>query len=140
FAGHFERDQEKRMKKWMMLAVVMAGLSLASAQNAGGPTIVKPGTLQWTTMMPGVDMAVLSGDPAKAGIYTIRLKVADGTKIAPPWHPEDEHVTVLRGTFMAGMGDKFDDAALQELPAGTYVMMPKTMHHFAKAKGETVLQ
>jgi len=41
---------------------------------------------------------------------------------------------------MAGMGEKFDDAALQELPSGTYVMMPKAMRHFAKAKGETVLQ
>jgi quercetin dioxygenase-like cupin family protein len=128
------------MKKWMAVVLMLAGCLVASGQNANAPIIVKPMTSKWDAMMPGVEITVLSGDPAKAGIYTIRLRLADGTKIPPHWHPEDEHVTVLRGTFMAGMGDKFDDAALQELPAGTYVMMPKNVHHFAKASGQTVLQ
>jgi anti-sigma factor ChrR (cupin superfamily) len=128
------------MKKWIAVLMMVAAWVMASGQSATGPIIVKPMTSKWDPLMPGVEMAVLSGDPAKTGMYTIRLRLADGTKFAPHWHPEDEHVTVLRGTFMAGMGDKFDDAALQELPAGTYVMMPKTMHHFAKASGQTVLQ
>jgi len=102
--------------------------------------IVKPMALKWDPFTPGIELAVLSGDPTKAGPYTIRLRLADGTKIAPHWHPEDENVTVMRGGFSAGMGDKFDDAALQELPAGSYVLMPKNMHHFAKATGQTVLQ
>jgi hypothetical protein len=38
------------------------------------------------------------------------------------------------------MGDKFDPTSLQDLPQGSYVMMPKEMHHFAQAKGETVVQ
>jgi quercetin dioxygenase-like cupin family protein len=128
------------MKQWIVVACLLSGAVLGSAQSGSGPTIIKPGTSKWDPFSPGVEIAVLSGDPAKAGLYTIRLRLADGTKIAPHWHPEDEHVTVLRGTFLAGMGDKFDDAALQELPAGTFVLMPKNMHHFAKASGQTVLQ
>jgi len=128
------------MNRWMTGLVLLTACVFASGQSAGGPTITKPGTLEWKAFMPGGELAVLSGDPAKTGIYTIRLRLADGTKIPPHWHPEDENVTVLRGVFMAGMGEKFDDAALQELPSGTYVMMPKAMRHFAKAKGETVLQ
>ena len=128
------------MRRWIAMALFLMAAVSASAQSAPGPTIVKPMALQWNPFMPGIELAVLSGDPTKAGPYTIRLRVADGTKIAPHWHPEDENVTVMRGVFMAGMGDKFDDAGLQELPAGSYVLMPKNMHHFAKASGQTVLQ
>ena len=110
-----------------------------AAQNTA-PVIAKPGAFKWNALMPGIEMTVLYGDPSKTGAYTIRLKMEDGAKVPPHWHPEDENVTVLRGTFLAGMGDKFDAAALQELPPGSFVMMPKQMHHFAQAKGQTVLQ
>jgi hypothetical protein len=46
---------------------------------------------------------------------------------------------VLQGTFAAGMGDKFSDAELHDLPVGSYVLMPRTMHHFAIAKGGDVI-
>ena len=128
------------MKRWVAMALLLLAGVLAVAQSGAGPTIVKPMALKWDPFTPGIELAVLSGDPTKAGPYTIRLRLADGTKIAPHWHPEDENVTVMHGGFSAGMGDKFDDAALQELPAGSYVLMPKNMHHFAKATGQTVLQ
>jgi hypothetical protein len=38
------------------------------------------------------------------------------------------------------MGDKFDQAATQAMPAGTFGFWPAGMKHFAWAKGETVLQ
>lgn|SRR5512143_3847443 len=128
------------MRQWVAVVLLVIAAVAASAQSGASPTIVKAGTMKWDPFSPGIELAVLSGDPMKAGPYTIRLRLADGTKIAPHWHPEDENVTVLRGGFSAGMGDKFDDAALQELPPGSYVMMPKNMHHFAKASGQTILQ
>jgi hypothetical protein len=39
-----------------------------------------------------------------------------------------------------GMGDKVDPAAEHEMPAGSFALMPKAAHHFAWAKGETVIQ
>ena len=41
---------------------------------------------------------------------------------------------------MLGTGEKFDKAALQALPLGSYGFMPKEMRHFAQCKGETIVQ
>jgi hypothetical protein len=64
----------------------------------------------------------------------------DGYRIGPHWHPTDENVTVLSGTLGAGMGDKFDPAAGTFLKSGGFVCMPKKMHHYAWAKGPTIIQ
>ena len=68
------------------------------------------------------------------------MKLPDGYKIAPHWHPTDEQVTVLDGTFMVGMGDQFSESALKPLSAGSYGKMPQHMNHFAAAKGATTIQ
>jgi hypothetical protein len=88
----------------------------------------------------GAEFAVVSGDPSKAGPYVIRLKIPAGFKIAPHWHPTDENVTVISGTFALAMGEKFDAAALKDLPAGGYALMPAEMRHFAQAKTAATVQ
>ncbi len=90
----------------------------------------------------GADTAVvLDGDPFKEGeAYTLRLKMPDGYKVPPHWHPTDENVTVLSGTLGAGMGDKFDPASGELIKAGGFVRMPKSVHHYAWAKGPTTIQ
>jgi hypothetical protein len=83
----------------------------------------------------------LLGDPGKAGApYVLRAKLPDGYAVPPHWHPTDENITVLRGALLVGRGDRLDPAAAEELPAGSFCHMPKTMRHFAVAKGETVIQ
>jgi len=93
-----------------------------------------------TALPSAVQMTVLSGDPFKPGLVPVRLKIPDGGKVAPHWHPTDEHITVLQGAFAAGMGDKLESSALHDFPAGSYILMPKRIHHFAMAKGETIVQ
>jgi hypothetical protein len=103
-----------------------------------------PADVKWMDGPPslpaGAKMAILEGDPAEAGPFTMRLKVPDGFKIAPHTHPAVEHVTVISGTFHLGMGEKFDAAAGREMPAGSFGFMPAGMKHFGWAKGETVVQ
>jgi hypothetical protein len=100
-----------------------------------------PDKVQWKHFMSGVEFAQIYGDCDKAGAPCIfELKFADGAKIAPHWHPVDEHVTVISGTFIGGMGDNYDESKAAVTPAGTYIFMPRHMHHFAGAKGETVVQ
>lgn len=91
-------------------------------------------------MGPGIQTAVLEGDPASTGTYTIRIKMPDGFKVPPHWHPADENLVVLQGDFMIGMGEKFDESALQSLGTGGFSKMPKEMRHFGMSKGETILQ
>jgi quercetin dioxygenase-like cupin family protein len=96
---------------------------------------------------PSVDMggtvriAVLQGDPMTPGhSYTLRLSCTDGTKIAPHWHPTTENVTVVKGAAAVGMGSKWDDAALKDVPTGGFFWAAPHMVHFAECKGDTILQ
>jgi hypothetical protein len=106
--------------------------------------MVRPDDIKWgpapTALPAGAKIVVLTGDPSKDGPYVLRVKLPDGYKVPPHWHPTDENVTVLAGTFMAGKGEKFDAHASEALPAGSFVRMPKGMRHFAWAKGETIIQ
>lgn len=107
--------------------------------------LVSPKDVKWGegpgALQPGAKMAVIEGDPKTPNaLFTIRIKLPSGFKIQAHSHPADEHVTVISGTFQMGMGDAFDAKALTSLPAGSFAVMPKGHHHFASAKGETVVQ
>jgi len=113
-------------------------------QSAEGSqmSVANPDALKWVPIRPGNEMAVVYGDPSKAGeIYAVRFRFADGFKVPAHWHPQDEHATVLQGTLLLGMGTKWDAAQLTTtMTVGSYVFVPKEMPHFALAKGETILQ
>src|SRR5689334_24190202 len=83
----------------------------------------------------GAKMAVLQGDPGKSELFTVRLDMPDGYKIAPHFHPTDEHITVISGTFLVGMGDIVDPKQMMTLPTGGFATAGATMHHYAMAKG-----
>jgi hypothetical protein len=90
---------------------------------------------------PGAQVAVLEGNPGAAtGDYTVRLKMPDGYRIAPHWHPQRENVTVISGTFKVGMGDSFDESKMGSFPAGSFAFLDPDMHHYAMASGEVVVQ
>jgi hypothetical protein len=89
----------------------------------------------------GAQLAVLEGNPmASSGDYTVRLKMPDGYKIAPHWHPQRENVTVISGTFKVGMGDRFDESKMGAFPAGSFAFLDPDMHHYAMASGPVVVQ
>jgi quercetin dioxygenase-like cupin family protein len=85
-------------------------------------------------------VAVLEGDPTKEGPFTMRLKLPGGYRIPPHTHPKTERLTVISGTFRFGMGDRFEEKMLRDLPAGAYGYWPAGMKHFVQAKGETIVQ
>ena len=116
----------------------------APAPLSSAHVVVPAPAVKWVdpppSVPPGAKLAVISGDPGKPEMFTIRLQFPNGYKIAPHWHPTDEHVTVLSGTFAAAMGKAWDDKALANLPAGSYAVMAATMPHYATARGATVVQ
>ncbi|MDQ6894207.1 MAG: cupin domain-containing protein [Acidobacteriota bacterium] len=149
------------MRKTAAVAVALGCLyvlvSTASAQEKKAPAakgmaaartpmhvVMSEGDIKWGDAPPnlpaGAKMAVLQGDPGKAGMYTIRLKAPDGYKVAAHWHPTAEHLTVISGTFNLGTGDKLDDAKATPMAAGAFASMPARMHHYAWCKGETEVQ
>ena len=151
------------MKKFALPLTVLFAVSLVAlaAQKKEGPiraakakpaeastteqhVILTPADFKWRdappALPPGGKMAVLSGDPGKKGLFTVRLQMPAGYKVPPHSHPTAEHITVISGVFYAGAGDKFDEAAGKQLEAGSYVVMPAGMTHYAWSRGETEIQ
>jgi hypothetical protein len=126
----------------------------SSAAAKQGAMVVESGSEKWGDVpasalvgTPSVEMggtlrlAVIQGDPMTAGrSYTVRLSCTDGLKFAPHWHPMTENVTVVKGTMAVGMGSKWDDGALKEVPTGGFFSAAPKMTHFAQCKGDSVLQ
>jgi mannose-6-phosphate isomerase-like protein (cupin superfamily) len=133
------------VKLSLLLVVLTAVAALiavprAYTQNAFTPDQVKFGPPP-PFLSAGAQMAVMEGDPmASTGDFTIRLKVPDGYKIAPHTHPHRENVTVISGTLKVGMGDKFDASKMTSFGAGSFAYLDPSMHHYAMASGETVIQ
>lgn len=133
----------------LLAAVLSLTASVALAQ--GGPTtqgnhaiIVVPDQVTWgpapPALPPGAKLAVLEGDPTASGLYTMRLLLPDRYRIPPHFHPFKEHVTVLKGAFRVGMGERFDPSAMNRLPVGTFAALEPNVRHYAESEGETILQ
>jgi quercetin dioxygenase-like cupin family protein len=131
------------MKIRIVLALVMFAAAPLVAVAYPAPTIVTPEDVKWTAgsgPLSGIEMAVLQGDPKKPGPFVIRLRIPDGTKVGAHFHGDTERVTVLSGTFLVGIGDKLDESKMKALPPGSFVSVPAGVHHYAMAKGVTIVQ
>lgn len=99
---------------------------------------------QWGPAPPvfpkGAEMAVLQGDPSTNQEFTVRLRLPNGYKIPPHTHPTTENVTVIKGTFLAGMGGTFDQSALKPYERDAFASIPANHPHYAMARGQTIVQ
>jgi quercetin dioxygenase-like cupin family protein len=100
--------------------------------------IVLPADIKWQDEGGGFFHADILGNPNNPGLYILLNKAKDGATLQPHWHSRDENLVVLSGTFLMGIGDNFDEHALQAVPAGGYIFTPANVRHFCKTKGETV--
>ena len=133
------------MKLTLFFVVALSVVAAISAQPAMTQNAFTPDQVKWgpapSFLAPGAQLAVIEGDPmATSGDFTIRIKMSDGYKIAPHWHPKRENVTVISGTFKVGMGDKFDESKMMPFPAGSFAYLDPDMHHYAMSVGDTVVQ
>jgi quercetin dioxygenase-like cupin family protein len=105
------------------LSIAAAGPSAISAAeqqlNPKAISIKLPDQITWKRNAAGTD-------PDKPGPYVLMFKWLPGNMSRPHWHPNDRMITVLKGTWWVGTGEKYDPDTTVPLPAGTYVT------HFAK--------
>jgi quercetin dioxygenase-like cupin family protein len=111
----------------------------------GGHGTKEDDKLRWGPAPPifpaGAQFALVQGDPSVAGqIFTVRLRFPNGYILPPHTHPTDEHVTVLHGTFLVGLGPDFKRSALVPLGEDGFITAPANMAHFASARGMTEVQ
>jgi len=143
------------LRAWVLPSFVLVICTLAGAPRlmaqqpadhaAKGDPASRADKLAWAPAPPifpaGAQMVVLQGDPAADGILTVRLKFPNNYVIPAHWHPTDEYVTVIKGNFLVGLGDKFSkDALLPAMQPGDFITAPARMNHFAMAQGETIVQ
>ena len=116
----------------------------AVAEPGADQQFVNPNDVKWGAAPPslpkGAKVAVLYGDPGKAGPFVIRLMAPGGYKIPPHWHSQAENITVISGTLFLGSGDSMDTAHANALRPGGYHYLPAKAHHYAFGKTATIVQ
>jgi hypothetical protein len=107
---------------WSMTRSHTARAMASPEKNAFTPDAIPYGPPP-SFVAPGAQLAVIEGNPlAPSGDYTVRLKMPDGYRIAPHWHPKRENVTVISGTLKVGMGDRFDESSMMSFPVGQFCL------------------
>ena len=140
------------MMKRLMLAVpvfvaITAAITLTPAQaNKKEITATTPQQVRWFTppyYTDGRQRAQLFGDSsqggAQSGPWIDRSKLPAGLHVRAHTHPQDEMVTVIEGTWYIGEGTKSDSTKLKGYPAGSFIVIPAGVPHFAAAKDGTVI-
>jgi quercetin dioxygenase-like cupin family protein len=122
---------------WFIVSLPISG------EDHPGHAMLMGSELEWASgpasLPAGSEMTVLSGNPSREGVFTMRLRLPADYRIPPHWHPAIEHVTVIEGRFSMGLGDQWDDAALREHGPGDFmVMQPGTRHFAASSSGATI--
>jgi hypothetical protein len=128
---------------WASALVLTCSLAGAVELNPAAVTYKLPDQIEWKTASeyPGLQTAVLAGDPSKPGLYVVMTKWLAGNHFSHPhFHPHDRFITVLKGTWWVGSGKKFDINATVPMPPGAFVTHYGEQVHFDGAKDEdTVL-
>ena len=130
---------------WMVSAAQEGQVQKGQAAHAIAHLMYTPDQIGWSdapdTLPPGAEMAVLAGDPQKAAPFTMRIKLPPNARLEPHTHSGEEHMTVISGALYLGFGEQWEDAKLQRLPAGSFLMSRSGSPHFARCgNAETVIQ
>jgi hypothetical protein len=72
----------------LIIGLTVCGYGIAAqSREAESHGLITPADVTWgpapPSLPPGAQGAVLQGDPAKAGPFTLRLKLPDGFRIPP---------------------------------------------------------
>jgi len=93
-----------------------------------------------TSIPPGAQMVLIYGDPKKEGPYIIRGNLPAGYKLPAHKHPDARAVTVLKGTYWSGVGEKFDQSKLQKFTWGSFYTTEANVPHFTWAETDVIVQ
>ena len=126
------------MKRIILLTLTaMLATSAASTRTA-------PPALNWMAAPPGLpagaQVAVVSGDPGKKGMFTLRARLPGNYVVPPHWHPTDEKVSVISGRMAYGLNDRFNRVTALTLGPGETVVMKARMHHWVFAGDPTEIE
>lgn len=135
----------KRMPLSVAVVMMLAPVTRAGAQaEQHGQAIVgvTPEQVRWFTpsyYTDGRQRARLFGDSSRNGAWVDRVRIPGGKRVLAHTHPRDELVTVIRGTWYLGAGERFDAAKLKGYPAGSFIVIPAGVPHFVATRAGPVI-
>ena len=124
--------------------VTLSALLAASATTAATGAGAKG--MKWMDatgagLPAGAKLAVVKGDPSKAGDFVIRAKFPASYTVPPHHHSVDEVVRVRSGGPLSyGMGDKVNTANAGTLDKGYHITMQAGMNHWASTASATEIE
>ena len=94
--------------------------------------LVTPEQVAWTDnpVIANAKGAVLAGDPSKAEMTVLRVKLPPHCKHPPHTHPFSEVATLLSGRLGYGLGETFDTSKGWVLEAGAFAVVPAKRSHY----------
>jgi len=132
------------MKKLLLLGALIASVGPVLAQDAIKATVVTPEALVWKdnpNIPKGGQVAILVGDPAKAGDVVVqRVKLPPNYQVPPHTHPYAETVTLISGSVGFGMGEKFDNKGALAKPGTLFANPAKHAHYVWTGPEEAIVQ
>jgi len=113
--------------------------TMTSADNTASD-----GGLTWGPAPPGLPagarVAVVSGDPGKAGSFIVRVDMPPDYAVRPHHHPMSEELRLLEGTLHMGHGAKWDEQAMKAMAIGKPVTVGAKKPHFLHAASRVVME
>ena len=129
----------QRFRALVTCAMIAAAFAAESgrAQDNQGFIRIAPAQIHWQDVPDGhgVQQAILLGDPAKPGIYVVRVRFPPHIMDVPHWHLNARYVTVLEGTWYTGTGDTFDLSRAVQLKPGSVMLHPAKAAHWDGSGG-----
>jgi hypothetical protein len=120
--------------------ILLAWLGIAGAANSVPQastirTVLPTDDSAWRRGLPGLPganmFAVISGDPAQAGTFMIRVELPSGYRLSSYRRPCDESIVVLAGTIEVGT---------RTLPAGSFIRLRANESHSLSTQSGATLQ
>lgn len=129
-------------RRWIVCAgvtaiMVGAGAFAVSAQD--GFVRISPEQVKYVADPAGYQVATLYGDPAKAGVYVIRVKFPPGVMSRPHTHTTDRMIVVIKGPWYTGTSKVFDPGNTVPVPTAGFMIHPAGAAHFDGAKDQEVI-
>ena len=129
----------------LQAGIVLAGTVAACVSCYAEDTysLTAAADLKWADtgpQFPNTHVVILDGDPGKPNVVALRWRCPAHYKFLPHTHPGTERVTVLSGTILVAIGEKYDAAKLTQVGPGAHFVIPAKAPHYGECIDETVLE
>lgn len=124
----------------LLATILLGGRAGAGTAQESRPLPQDLEQMPWRRAGPGLEIAVVDGDPSVAGQpFTMMLRLADGAWIQPHTHNVAKRLLVVSGALLVGHGAVLDSTQVQRMPAGSFLLMPPDHAHYEGGRGLTVV-